>query len=46
MFNRKVLYFSQSLPLSPTKSYYWNVFLPISKYFSEQNCLGKPIFIT
>ena len=34
----------QSLPLSSTKFYYWNVFLPIYNDSSEQNPLGKPAF--
>ena len=36
------LYFFNSLPLSPTKSYYSNVFLPLCNNFSEQDCLHKP----
>ena len=38
------LYFSNSLPLSPAKFYYYNVFLHICYNFSEQNCLDKPVF--
>ena len=34
----------QSLLISPTKSYYWNVFLPICNNVLEQNCLEKPVF--
>ena len=40
----KGLYFSNSLPLFLTKSYYWNVFLPTCKNFTEKNCLDKPVF--
>ena len=36
--------FSNSLRLSPAKSYYWNVFLRIYNNFSEQNFLNKPVF--
>ena len=43
-YSIKDLYFSNSLPLSPTKSYYWNVFLRTINKFSEQNCLNKPVF--
>ena len=32
------------MPLSPAKSYYWNVFLRICNNFSEQNCLDKSLF--
>ena len=35
---------SNSLPLSPVKSYYWNIFLRPCNNFSEQNCLDKPVF--
>ena len=35
---------NNSLLLSATKSYYWNVFLPIRNNFSEQNCIDKPVF--
>ena len=32
------------MSLSPTKSYYWSLFLPVYSNFSEQNCLGKLAF--
>ena len=32
------------LPLSPSKSGYWNVFLRICNRFSEKNCLDEPVF--
>ena len=38
----KGLYLFNSLPLSPTKSYYSNVFFTLCNNFSEQNCLHKP----
>ena len=38
----KWLYLFNSLPLSPTKSYYSNVFFTLCNNFSEQNCLHKP----
>ena len=41
---KKELYLSNCLSLSPTKPYYWNVFLPICNNFSELNCLDKPVF--
>ena len=41
---KKGLYISNSLPLSPTRSYYWNVLLPIYNNVSEQNYLDKPVF--
>ena len=39
-----MLYFSNSLSLSPATSYYWNVLLRICNNFSEQNVLDKPTF--
>ena len=36
--------YSDSLLLSPTKSYYCNVFLSIWNNFLEQNWLDKPVF--
>ena len=40
----KGLCFSNSLPISPKKSY-WNVVLPIcNNNVSEQNCLDKSVF--
>ena len=38
----KGLYLFNSLPLSPTKSYYSNVFFTLCNNISEQNCLHKP----
>ena len=34
----------QSSPISPTKSCYWNLSLPICNNFLEHNWLDKPVF--
>ena len=43
--SKRTLRFSNSLPLSSPKHYYWNVFLPISNNFSKQNSHDKPVSI-
>ena len=44
MFNRYKDYTSPNFANFPTKSYYWNLFLPIFNNFFVQYCLDKPVF--